>query len=898
MRWRKEPPSPDLPETDSNEPLSSEELATLDHGLGAHAYPTPYPSSSNNSSRDQLSSPSRISRRSSSTIYSVPNASGSLTVNSLLSARAPEPSVTKRKSQNSLAKSFRRVSSAVSLGKSNSDSSLPSPKESKPTNLDQVPETKSFRNDRNDSNGKIDKNPFTQSNGSYTQLGQTTLNGQTNTTSNTLTVPTSADDISPNTSTANIPTIVTPGSSLRPTLSNMSSQSVDSFQSVTQDFNEVVLLPTGHSPLPTSAAQFARSTDTSPVKGGHVTQSQVTQPIPQPQFESVRGEPQFESVRGEPQFEPVQPVQPAQTQFQAQQFVQQSEVMGAETFSEAQEDTQTFAEALAQSEPQSEIQGVPQRQVDNLVQLQSGIQNDAESQVKSVDHETKSLNHTQSLNHSQNVETLNHVETQSKSLNHETQPKSLNHVETKSLNHNQTSTVNHKSSQDHIYQPIQEDDDLSVDSPVDDDPQVQSAVDSVQKMSLGDVHKRQGPSLAQSYSQSQTHSQPPQPTQAQNIPLRPNREFTAPFAAGFASSPSPPAPSGRPSLAAAMRGGLSDSSALPMAPATTAVSSMSPKSQNSMTESVSALSSPASSMIFERNVQEFSVAAQGASSQSKVWHNHENTHYHGEDRVAPALDASTEAIINSKVNPEDIDVISLRRPSSIRARSPTEASLSSLWSPGSPTMLQDGPRTRNNSMSVHPLTASHTGGSLSPDKIDGRQVLSFCSFADVVHTENEETRDGDRLSRFETRSQSGLRSPSPLMRQHAMAESVVADLKLTIPPSRSATVDSMDSESPIVVSSFGETIRRRTTLSASAAALPAPADDASYECHKTCGEMILDSRKCANGDSWNHDCLCDPGTPFFDALDPCLKCGSALWNDYGKYLEPPLAFCDFPTKPY
>lgn len=286
---------------------------------------------------------------------------------------------------------------------------------------------------------------------------------------------------------------------------------------------------------------------------------------------------------------------------------------------------------------------------------------------------------------------------------------------------------------------------------------------------------------------------------------------------------------GRLSLAAAMRGNLADSNSsspapIPMAAPTTAITSMSPKSQNSMTDSVSALSSPASSMIFERNVQEF--AASGSTS--KIWCNHENTHYHGEDHIAPALDASTEAIINTKVNPNDIDVISLRRPSSIRARSPTEASLSSLWSqtPASPTLLQDTPRTRNNSMSVHPLTASHTGGSLSPDKSSGdRQVLSFCSFADVVHTENEETQVGsgmgssDRLGRFDTRSQSALRSPSPLMRPHpvgspltaAMAESVVADLKLTIPPSRSATVDSMDSESPIVVSSFGETIRRRTS---------------------------------------------------------------------------------------
>lgn len=721
------------PPSNPDEPLSTEELATLDHGLGAshHAYPTP----SANPSRDQLPSNTKTPHA----IYSVPNASGSLTVNSLLSARTPDSTVSKRKSQNSLAKSFRRVSSAVSLSKDKSDKSLdktasaaasdsslssptgPASAGNSRSNLEGVPESQ--RSSRNNSqvNSQVDippVPPLPSQNGTNTNtppFSSAYLSPHPNNIYNTVS---HSSDISPNTSTANIPTIVHPDeppshSSIRPSRSNMSShsaisaisglsntnESVDSFQSVTQDFSEVVLVPTersqanGSSPLPTSASQFARSANTSPQKQEKVKQGQQ-QPIPQPQFE----QPQFEQTRQEPQFEPVEPVE----------------------------------SRAAQPPP-----------------------------VQTAQNGTNGTN---------------------------------------------------------------DDDSVSVDSPVDDDPTVQSAVESVQSRVGESQQTRQGQTLAQSQSPAQhpSFAQSLAQTHSQAIPVRSaNKEFV--------SSVAPPSASSRPSLAAAMRGGISDTpAAIPMAAATTAVSSMSPKSQNSMTESVSALSSPASSMIFERNVQEFSVAATSAgASSSKIWHNHDNTHYHGEDRVAPALDASTEAIINSKVNPEDIDVISLRRPSSIRARSPTEASLNSLWSPGSPTLLQDaasssggGPRTRNNSMSVHPLTASHTGGSLSPDKLnggDGRQVLSFCSFADVVHTENEETTaSSDRLGRFDTRSQSALRSPSPLMRQHhavspSMAESVVADLKLTIPPSRSATVDSMDSESPIVVSSFGETIRRRTS---------------------------------------------------------------------------------------
>lgn len=497
--------------------------------------------------------------------------------------------------------------------------------------------------------------------------------------------------------------------------------SVDSFQSVTQDFNDLVLIPQSKSkevspnpsPLPTSAAQFAK---TSPTKSSHTIEAAgEAQPL------------QF--VQAE--YQPVNNGQPQNGVAESREHAQARDIDPARDLN-----------SIESHAPNAPTHAPIEQSVDPLETAPLAQEPLTQEPLQSHDH-TIARDIPQSRDHAPNGHT------------------DIDRFEDENYDNFETDNF----------------DNVSVDSPVDGD----ATIDSL-------------PSHRGHH-------------------VRPNKEFAAPVAIKSSSS--------RPSLAAAMRGGLCDPSpAIPMAAATTAVSSMSPKSQNSMTESVSALSSPASSMIFERNVQEFSVAATSAgASSSKIWHNHDNTHYHGEDRVAPALDASTEAIINSKVNPEDIDVISLRRPSSIRARSPTEASLTSLWSPGSPTMLDGAPRTRNNSMSVHPLTASHTGGSLSPDKLnggDGRQVLSFCSFADVVHTENEETTSSDRLDRFDTRSQSALRSPSPLMRQHhavspSMAESVVADLKLTIPPIRSGTMDSMDSESPIVVSSFGETIRRRTS---------------------------------------------------------------------------------------
>ncbi|KAG5365498.1 hypothetical protein CJU90_4581 [Yarrowia sp. C11] len=86
-------------------------------------------------------------------------------------------------------------------------------------------------------------------------------------------------------------------------------------------------------------------------------------------------------------------------------------------------------------------------------------------------------------------------------------------------------------------------------------------------------------------------------------------------------------------------------------------------------------------------------------------------------------------------------------------------------------------------------------------------------------------------------------------------------------------------------------------LASAVVAAPSPQDPAAYQCHATCGTMILDARKCAQGESWDKDCLCDDGTAFQAAVDPCMDCGASLWNDYGKFLEPPLAYCGFQTKP-
>ncbi|RVX74890.1 hypothetical protein B0A52_01167 [Exophiala mesophila] len=157
--------------------------------------------------------------------------------------------------------------------------------------------------------------------------------------------------------------------------------------------------------------------------------------------------------------------------------------------------------------------------------------------------------------------------------------------------------------------------------------------------------------------------------------------------------------------------------------------------------------SPASSMIFERNVQE-DVALPEVSP-------HLPSHVIIENHIAPALDASAEAITNEKLDPDTVEIVThaTHQPASVTiTRVPPEPSL------GSPVLDDLTPAPRQDT--------EETSNYGSLDQTDVRR-LSFISFADVVHGEQENLegrRDSAHLSGhhgfISPRSPSPIRSPT------------------------------------------------------------------------------------------------------------------------------------------
>jgi hypothetical protein len=133
------------------------------------------------------------------------------------------------------------------------------------------------------------------------------------------------------------------------------------------------------------------------------------------------------------------------------------------------------------------------------------------------------------------------------------------------------------------------------------------------------------------------------------------------------------------------------------------------------------LHSPASSQIFERNVQE-DVMPPHASPQIP-------SHIITENHIPPALDASSAAITNEQLDPDSVEIVThaMHQPAAIPAGASLEASTTSLhedYGTHRPEVAGDD-------------TASNYG---TLDAADVRR-LSFISFADVVHAEHAEHID-------------------------------------------------------------------------------------------------------------------------------------------------------------
>ncbi|KIW87355.1 uncharacterized protein Z519_11991 [Cladophialophora bantiana CBS 173.52] len=159
--------------------------------------------------------------------------------------------------------------------------------------------------------------------------------------------------------------------------------------------------------------------------------------------------------------------------------------------------------------------------------------------------------------------------------------------------------------------------------------------------------------------------------------------------------------------------------------------------------------SPASSMIFERNVQE-EIALPETSP-------HLPTHVLIENHIAPALDASAEAITNEKLDPDTVEIVTHV------THQPAAVTISGLGAEHSlaSSVQEDFPPAFTHRQDAD--TGSNYG---SLDSTDVRR-LSFISFADVVHGEQElgdTRRDSTHLSGHPSlvpaRSPSPIRSPT------------------------------------------------------------------------------------------------------------------------------------------
>lgn len=157
--------------------------------------------------------------------------------------------------------------------------------------------------------------------------------------------------------------------------------------------------------------------------------------------------------------------------------------------------------------------------------------------------------------------------------------------------------------------------------------------------------------------------------------------------------------------------------------------------------------SPASSMIFERNVQEEVTAPQP----SPAIPSHMITEHH----IPPALDATTEAITDRRLNPDKVEIVThtVHQPAA-------SVIADSLEQPHSPLHTEDS-HVGHTSSSLLRHDSDNVSNYASLDAVDVRR-LSFISFADVVQAEHDlgdQRRDSTQLMGH---SHNIPRSPSPL----------------------------------------------------------------------------------------------------------------------------------------
>jgi len=152
--------------------------------------------------------------------------------------------------------------------------------------------------------------------------------------------------------------------------------------------------------------------------------------------------------------------------------------------------------------------------------------------------------------------------------------------------------------------------------------------------------------------------------------------------------------------------------------------------------------SPASSEIFERNVQEPVPIADLQADASAA--SHIPTHVTTEDHIPPALDATAEAITSESLNADEVEIVmsSSHQPAAASVleggHRESLADVLSTQSPLQPTRSDD---SESAPTGVLPPAAGEEGeGASTYGQLDPNDVrrLSFISFADVVQSEHQQ----------------------------------------------------------------------------------------------------------------------------------------------------------------
>ncbi|KAF2672688.1 hypothetical protein BT63DRAFT_133717 [Microthyrium microscopicum] len=169
------------------------------------------------------------------------------------------------------------------------------------------------------------------------------------------------------------------------------------------------------------------------------------------------------------------------------------------------------------------------------------------------------------------------------------------------------------------------------------------------------------------------------------------------------------------------------------------------------------LQSPASSLIFERNVQEDRIPDDVSSSIP--------THIQTDNHIPAVLEASSIAITDDHLDPADVEIVTHSQHHTVAASSHSDLPLSPI-SPLSPTLSLhqlDAPPTDQFSAIALEDSATLPPAS-SYGTIDAGDVrrLSFISFADVVQGEHAESHPTSNLS-----NSSILRSPASPIRNRS-----------------------------------------------------------------------------------------------------------------------------------